>query len=102
MTEPSAQARRAAEAVLEQEDARGYLLLSAEQVAEIIERETGVGALQAKVEAYEAEIKAFLEIADDFAERRRGATRFLELADGIEDRHPHLSTGKFDGDDEDE
>lgn len=100
MTEPSV--KRAAEAIQDM-FTPGYSMPAVEEaMAEIIERETGMCELRAKVEAYESEIKAFLEIADDFAERRRGATRFFELADGIEDRHPHLSTGKFDGDDEDE
>jgi ribosomal protein L17 len=52
--------------------------------------------------AYKALLAYFMEIADDFAESRRGQTRFLELADRIEDNYPELATGRFSDSGEEE
>ena len=47
--------------------------------------------LERQRDAYAATIREFLAIADDFAESRRGQTRFLVLADEIDERHPELA-----------
>ena len=51
---------------------------------------------------YKAKLDEFMALADEFAESRRGSTRFLVLADEIEEAFPELATGRFSGVDADE
>lgn len=56
--------------------------------------------LERQRNAYAKIIREFMELADNFAERRRGYLNFLRLADGIEEDFPEFATGKHSPTDE--